>query len=410
MDIVKGWKKKKVLGKKFLSATIQIKSKPCFEEKRMSKVFTLCSAAAVLAATGAFAQMSRSSNKSANTNPCQCMEQGMCLPSDAKCFPAAYNAPASIAVSCGWDFNIFGSFIYWHTSEEGLDLAYVGPVAGTSEGTVVLPGAVAYQDFTYKPGFQVGVGFNLNHDDWVGWLEYTWLHQSETTSAAAPALASGSAGSWSSSDWFPSTAFSGTRNNVSSKWKMHLDMLDLMFSRPYYQGTCLTVSPFGGLRALWIRQRLDVSLTDNAPITGSNQPWYSSNLSNSWAIGPALGANTHWLIGCGFRFEGEAAGSILYTQYTTIANNISTPATSGVTSKTTDYNTLRAMAQLGVGAGWGSYLYCQKYYLDFAARYDFNYLWNQNVMRPFVSELAGQENDRGDLFLHGLTVTARFDF
>jgi hypothetical protein len=68
------------------------------------------------------------------------------------------------------------------------------------------------------------------------------------------------------------------------------------------------------------------------------------------------------------------------------------------------------MAEMGVGLGWGSYLYCQKYYIDFSARYDFALLWEQNVMRSFASSLAGRADDIGDLSLHGLTLTGRFDF
>lgn len=359
----------------------------------MSKVFNLCSAAAILAATGAFAQMRGSHQQNQNQNPCACMEQGMGLPTDKKCFPAAYNAPAAINVSCGWDFDVFGSFIYWHTSEEGLDMAYVTP---THDATPV-PGAVSYQDFTYKPGFQVGIGFNTGYDDWAGWVEYTWLHQSETTAQTAPTLPGGAAGTWTGSDWFVAAA---TAPTVSSTWKMHLDMLDAFFSRPYYQGTQLTVAPYAGIRALWIRQAFNVNLN----------PYASNNKSNSWAIGPTVGTKGHWMLGCGFRFDGNAAASLLYTQYTTIAWSEVNNAANKTTAGTTNYGTVRPVAQLGAGLGWGTYMYCQKYYFDLSARYDFNYFWNQNVMRPFASELVGRENDRGDLTLHGLTVTARFDF
>ncbi len=369
----------------------------------MSRVLTLCSAAAVLAATGAFAQMSRGSHSA--PNPCACMEQGLGLPTEKKCFPAAYNAPASIAVSCGWDFNISASFIYWHTSQEGLDFAFVAPTLAPP--ATPTPGAVQYSDFDYQPGFQVAIGYNTNYDDWVGWAEYTWLHQTELTSAVTPPLLpSGAAGTWGGSDWFVAGGVAQAGGAASARWKMHLDMLDVFFSRPYYQGTQLTVAPYAGLRALWIRQTFTVNLVNTvSPLSPR-----AKTGSNSWALGPAAGVKGHWMLGKGFRFEGNATGALLYTDYTSIRWKQSLVNSSGPTARTDDVGTVRSMAQLGVGVGYGSYLYCQKYYIDFSARYDFNYLWNQNVMRPFVSELAGRENDVGDLSLHGLTLNARFDF
>ena len=373
----------------------------------MSRVLTLCSAAAVLAATGAFAQMSRnnqSGHNQAASNPCACMEQGMGLPTEKKCFPAAYNAPASIAVSCGWDFDISASFLYWYVSEEGLDAAHAAP--GLSPPATPNTGAVAYQDFSYQPGFQVAVGYNTGYDDWTASLQYTWMHQSVSTTYGAPrALGTGGAGSWLGNDWFVVSPGNTATTALSTGWKMNMDMLDLFFSRPYYQGTQLTVSPYGGIRALWIRQAFNVDLTDVAALNPT-----AKAKSNSWAIGAATGADIHWLLGMGFRFEGNATGALLYTQYTTIGWKQSRTDTSGATASTTDYSAVRPVAQLGLGLGYGSYLYCQKFYVDFSARYDFNYFWNQNVMRPFVSELAGRENDRGDLSMHGLTLNARFDF
>ena len=367
----------------------------------MSKVFTLCSAAAVLAATGATAQMSRMNQAPAAPNPCACMEQGMGLPTEKKCFPAAYNAPASISVSCGWDFDIFASFLYWYVGEDDLDVAYVQPTLETAP-TASLPGGVAYQDQTWKPGFQVGVGFNTGYDDWVGWVEYTWMHQSTNSTQTAPTTATGAAQVWSQNDWFTGAggATTTTRSTVSSSWKMHLDMIDAFFSRPYYQGTQLTIAPYAGLRALWIRQTLSINMGNDTARANSN----------SWAIGPAAGAEGHWLLGMGFRFEGNMTGALLYTQYTTLGYSLADVVHNKAYAQAENINTVRPMAQLGVGLGWGSYLYCQKYYIDFSARYDLNYFWSQNMMRSYVTNLQGFADDIGDLYMHGLTLTGRFDF
>src|SRR5579862_4230401 len=174
------------------------------------RVFSMLTSAAVVLAAGAFADMP---SKSQKNNPCACLEQGMGLPSDKKCFPAAYNAPAEVSVSCGWDFDVFASFIYWHASQDNMDVAYLGE--NTSTNGV---GGVAYQDFTYKPGFKVGVGFDTNYDDWTGFIEYTWFHQ-KTSSTQTPPTGNTT---WQGSSWLQALAdydnFPGA--SVSSSWKM----------------------------------------------------------------------------------------------------------------------------------------------------------------------------------------------
>jgi hypothetical protein len=379
----------------------------------MNKMISLCSAA-VVCATGAFADSDRLPGRNSQKNPCACLEQGLGLPKEKKCFPAAYNAPASIAVSCGWDVDVFASFIYWHASQDDMQAAlisadYFDTNIPRTNATVTGP------DFGYKPGFKVGLGFDTNYDDWTGWVEYTWFHQTVTDSVLPPNTIQGDPGSWLANDWF--LGFAGDAGSdgtpVQTSWKMNLDVVDAMFSRPYYQGTQLTVSPYAGLRALFIRQRYTINLTDSLAPGAID---VSTNQSHAWSVGPAAGALGHWLLGMGFRFEGKVAGSLLYTQYTKISTKISTPdfgqvpPTAPAFGSVQDVNTVRPIAELGVGLGWGTYLASQQYFFDLSARYDFMYLWRQNVMRNTLSNFFGYADDMGDLSLHGLTVTAAFDF
>ena len=116
----------------------------------------------------------------------------------------------------------------------------------------------------------------------------------------------------------------------------------------------------------------------------------------------------------GFRLEGSFAGSILFTQYThvnhteKVASFGSTPSTLG--TSLSDYNCLRPVAELGAGLGWGMYLCKQMYHIDFAASYDFMYFWSQNMMKKIMDQTLSGASSNGDLELHGLTITARFDF
>lgn len=323
-------------------------------------------------------------------------------------YPAAYNAPAAVKTK-NWDcctFNVNASFIYWHSSQESMDIAYVDP---TNLFVFTPEHAVAFAKFEYNPGFQVGIAFNTNYDGWVGSMDYTRLHQETHAHHKAPEV-HGVHQVYNNPDWF-ANAFStnNTANEVSGEWELEFDMLDTVLGRPFYQGTRLTVSPYGGLRALWIEQELEIKIHGNGQI-----PSKSENESESWAIGPKVGAGMQWLLGAGFRIVGNVAGSLLYTRYDKISHKesglIEATRVHDIGGAIHHFSTLRPVLDMGLGLACGYYVYQQKCYLDLAVRYDFMYLWDQNVMRELVSTLQNRVDHVGDLQMHGLTINASIFF
>jgi len=371
----------------------------------------VCSAAAVVAMSSqAFAQ-TKTAAKDSCVSPWQ---QGI---DEFPAQPAAAPNPMAAIATKGWDVSFDASFIYWHADQEFMDLA-VTDVATTdlaSTSTTVL-----FTDYSYKPGFKVGFGFGTGYDGWVGNVEYTWLHQTVSTSTGAAPADAGVTSAWTNNDWFAIDDTAGPllqASSVNAKWKLQVDLLDANLSRPYYQGRDLTILPYAGMRGLWIRQRNDINMVYLTNPTAP--PATSNNVSQSWAVGPDMGVNAHWLLGMGFRFEGFGGGSVLYTRYTKVAHSQAnaTPGTAtlrdGASGSFTDYGCLRPTLEAGVGLGWGTYFSNLGYAFDLVARYDFMVLFQQNMMRfndmlinPFVDGL----NPIGDLHLHGLTLSARMDF
>jgi hypothetical protein len=337
-------------------------------------------------------------------------QQGEALPDGE--YPAAYNAPAAVRTK-NWDcctWTVSGSFIYWHASQESMDIAYVDPTAVIG---FARKNAVAFQKFEYQPGFKIGLGLDSNFDDWSIAAEYTRLHETLHTHRTAPKVAGLQI--YNNPDWYANT-FS-TNNTVpfaKSKWNLEFDMLDGVLSRPFYQGTRVTVSPYGGARVLWIEQEFNITLFGNNQV-----PSKSENQSESWGIGPKVGACTHWILGSGFRLEGNAAASLLYMRYDKVFHKESGLATTNTPSvqihdvggTIRHFSTLRPIIDMGMGIGWGYYLGSgQKCYIDLSARYDFMYLWNQNVMRELVTTLQNRVDHVGDLQIHGLTASAALSF
>ena len=300
-------------------------------------------------------------------------QQGYGLTNDQ--LPAAYNASARIDVQ-GWDFFFTGSFTYWDVDETGFNLIL---------NETNSPNNLVFQDNNYSPGFKVGIGLDFGGDNWVGFAEYTWLRNHTSTDISATDYTAQSIINNSGA-----TPFDCSRH-------IGLDMIDLTLSRPFYEGSKLTVSPSSGIRGAWLRQKY------RALEVPSSHSFHGN--SNSWLIGPRAGVNAHWLIGYGLRLESDVGASILFQQYRATIRPGS--ALYGFDHQ----NHLASVADLAIGLGWGTYLNCQKSHLDLVATYDFMNWWGQNFIRgladSFDKDIGAQA---GGLKISGLTFTGRFDF
>lgn len=336
-----------------------------------------------------------------NIKPIHPMVQ--CVPTN---YCPAYSAPADVKIKCGWNVEVDASFIYWYAGQDEMDVARAVVTDSATTSTT----SIAFQEFEYKPGFQISFGCDIDRDDWVFNAEYTWIRNHVNTKYTPP-----SNGTWSTNDWFTGFGLISGIQNLKSKWTFNLDLLDTTLSRPYFEGKKLTLSPFLGLRTFWMRQRFSINALDGTSNALQIRNGKSINLAQSWAFGPRLGVDGFWLLGEGFRIEGNMAGSILYNRYVKLFQKDfieftnSTFSTNRADSK--DQSQLTPVLDAGMGFGWGTYLSCCRYYLDFSARYDYMYMWSQNKMRDWIGgAVHGFDDGTGDLWIHGLTVQSRFDF
>lgn len=384
-----------------------------------------------LLAESSTSKNTKSAPSSCGQTPCPpvCFEQG--YPNTKCCFPSAYNEPANYVLApSAWDLWIDASFTYWEAQQDGMDLAISTNLTTAPFLQSPTDGEFLFQDNSYKPGFRIGLGMDLGHDNWGAFADYTWFRSKTSTNRAAPFDSRPGTDVWAVTDWVrvpTNTEGTFTFSSLASTWHLNMDLLDVGILRPYYQGTHLIVAPFGGIRAQWIRQKLTLS-GPTVPIGEVDVGTFATanNKSDSWAVGPRAGFNGKWHLAWGFRFEGDVAASLLFTQYTKVSTNIS-PTVAGGTGQViaihlTDHNCSRVVNEMNLGIGWGSYFGCRKYHFDFLATYDFQVFWNQNMMRALVDgmgavtsgNVASQASAVGaspaNLYLQGLTVNAQFDF
>ncbi len=340
---------------------------------------------------------------------------------------SGYAFPATIAICAEVPFFAKTSFLYWYVAEEGLSVATNGVLSGQlylpSESMSLL------QSFEYKPGFKVALGYTFAKE-WTLYAEYTWLHGSQSvhrgtsslpTATAGTAAVSSGIGVWAVNDWFFQTGAAGASiaaSDISSKWSYEIDLWDLAFSRPSYFGSMLIVAPYAGVRGMWLKQKVKVSLLEipgqGISIAPTN-PIESNNSSTSWAIGPRIGTELSCLLTRGFRIEADAAASLLYTRYTEIFHEEDRASLAynqePYKIRWNEYNCARTIAECSLGLGWGEYWQSEAYHIDFTADYSFSFLWNQNMIRKMLDEtLLKTASTASDMYFHGLTFTARLDF
>jgi len=316
---------------------------------------------------------------------------------------AGYNHAARVDTTSDWDMFLTAKFIYWDVQQEGME---IGPQFSTSPSTTQPSGSLVFPD-EYKAGFKVGLGWNTPFDDWVISAEYTWFHHNIHKDQTAPYL---------TSNFLQAkvTPFDYTTQDLMTssehRWDIDLDIIDVTMARPCYQGTRLTVTPSFALRGIILGQKYTVTGT----VDGStNNPTKAYGKTDSWAVGPSLGIGGNFLVGAGFRLMGNMAGTLAFTRYNDIKYFARTQTAGGTDLSLTHdaQNRVRSIADGAAGIGWSSYLCNQKYHIDLSATYDFHVFWNQNMINWYSASLIGLNGTSpGNLYFHGLTVSAAFDF
>lgn len=336
---------------------------------------------------------------------------------------AGYNKSSGIELNNAYDVGISASFLYLQPTQDNMSIGFVAPNVGHVEASGTL--RPINFDFDYKPGFKVGVNFDLNHDDWGMLLDYTWFHSKQTTSKSVGGgnyiyptyghpLVQG-AGMYSPGGQ--------VYNSVKSTWDLKLDFADLSLYRSFFVGKSLVFKTLYGIRGAWIRQIQDTHYMAD----GSTPPINPSLLNDSdtrdrlkitsWGVGPRAEIDTNWMFWKGLAFFGNMGADLLYTRYNTSSSDtqylISNGSETGnIVINQNDLQFVRAHADMEFGLTYGVYFCKDRYHFDITAGYGFQVFWDQNMVWTMVTgtDIAKGIMPDGNLYLQGLRITVDFDF
>jgi len=309
----------------------------------------------------------------------------------------SYNAPARIDVCNSKDIYITANFIYFESLSDQIDLALVETGSGNGRGLKILG-----FDTEYAPGFKVGLGTNFNLDNWGGYAQYTRFHQSESNT-----FKTADETQVSFRPFWTVHTFGNVITETKARWKINLDKVDLEIDRSYYVGTNLIFKPLIGLDIQWLDQKynFDSEVETTRVIS-------SSIKNDSWALGPRFGLNMNWFLYKRFKLFGYLAIDLMFA---------SNQASGSVVEGATNYNLqkykkyiVRDAEEGIIGFGWGSFFTNNSSHFDISLAYEVQRYSHANYMskyaQSFSSNFATKQIKPGDLYLHGLCLTTRFDF
>lgn len=317
-------------------------------------------------------------------------------------------------------------FLYWEGLEKGLEYAVKNSTSSFDQNLEIYePG------FGFHPAFRLGIGSRLPHDHWNVDLFYTRYFSSIEDSRSHDFSGNPQAGI--RSIWTSSTAFSGSNfralwQNVSAKWKLNTNIVDLFLSHPFLISRNLFISPAFGLKFAIIQQNYQVLYKNGNSAFDVNGnglliQFESSqiNMKNrSFNLGMGTKVECGWSLSDHFDLIGKFSLALLSSHFSVGRNefDVSTNPVNGDFFESFRQNdnfwTIRPTSSLLLGFGWSHFLSRPKKVvrLGLNASYEATCYWKQNMLFRFIDETnsAMLSSAQGDLFFHGLTLEGTVDF
>ncbi len=307
--------------------------------------------------------------------------------------------------SNGW--YIFADALYWHADVDAADWAF----KNTNTDAVITAGANHTLEFKWNYGFRVGLGANMDFDQWDTNLYYTWFQTSNSNAVGT----TGSQNAWD--EFGLATEF--TQGKIH--WRVHYQNLDWELGRWFYVSRNLALRPHIGLKSAWIRQRVGEHFTKLGGVLRAQ-----SSTNNFWGVGPCGGLNTTWTFATvnthNFSFFGDFAGALMYGHFRVKHNEVSTVTgsttpISGFKPSGLNRNLMVPMMQGMFGLSWDTSFNRNRCHFGLRVGYELQYWFRQNQMlineafpAAAVTDVIAYQRANGALALQGLTFDLRFDF
>jgi hypothetical protein len=292
----------------------------------------------------------------------------------------------------GYGFFITGDFLWWKLYEGGDEYA----IERRTPSKSAINGKVETLNFKWEPGFKVGAGYDMEHDGWDIFFNFTYYTtRADTTKHTGE-----------KDDLITILGLSDTlASEAKARWHVHFYDLDATIGRNFFVSKSLALHPSVGITSAWISQKSHVDYT----LPSSHLIAKSRN--DFWGIGPRLGLNTRFYLGKNFSVYGDAAAALLWGDFTIKETEFeAVPFIAFDSTKGKDLHRIAPTLGFCLGLAYETNFYQDRYHILIKLGYETQYWWRQNQLpHPYVFSFSYDRYSE-DLSLLGLTLDVRFDF
>lgn len=308
------------------------------------------------------------------------------------------------------------SILAWQAQEEGLNFAFKNNPLPIIANTNV-NGDLVGVDFNWEPAFKIILGTSFASRAWDTRFRWTYFHthSSETVHAQTNTNSSG---------LFPMFAYPTA--NIATQFlygtargalDLTLNGFDIEMGYDPFLSPTLSLRLNAGVKVASIHQDFNVEYSDGFN-DGINQLLDARTALTNKTIGagPRIGFDSMWRCGYNFSLLASVAGSLPLVFFRVnrsdedlgIRNQVQQTVNSIFRES---FWVFRPILETSLGLGWDT-CFCCKYPFGIAAKYEFQFFSEQNMMPMLVNPgiLTQVFPSRGDLYLHGATLNFHFGF
>jgi hypothetical protein len=335
----------------------------------------------------------------------------------------------------GWILDV--EALFWRSNPDGLYPTIESDNTGlnqTPDASRFTNAHFNYLSPRWDVGFRLGAGYNMVHDAWDVYADWTHFHNhlrkdTEADSETFPSQTLTALWSAWDQNQTPNTINQAISASVAqSRYKLNLNLVDLELGRKLYVGQWLAIRPNIGLRGALIKQDFRMEYFQGVGTTVFNQLVEVIHMKNDFrGLGLRGGMNTQWNMGGGWSFFGDGAFSIIYGAFDVDQHEQNGPiATTNPSNVILDvennFHASRAIADLQVGIRWEHLFAESKNTVSVSLGWEQHIFWNQMEWMRFNTLVNGPNtvqsvlpattfsHDGGDLSTQGVTLGVRFDF
>lgn len=310
---------------------------------------------------------------------------------------------------------ISADVLYWKAYEKSFVLTNkTSPVFTTDDYTKT---SVLHPRFNWDPGVRLIIGYRFPDYCWdvaLSWTHYhSSFHRKQRTNSNDLTNVNNQQGMFPIWSLSKDIIAGDYVSDAFLRGKLSLDLFDLDVGHPidFDCLVCFQITPYGGIRGAWIRQRANVKykggifqigiIAGGIPQNGTD---YIHLKNDFWGIGPRIGLGLEYFLGKGVSLYGDMAISGVIGVFDT--HQKETYLDRVRSSHDKRHTRCRGIVDLAAGISWQTCL-CLEYLFNLSIGWEYHIFFDQLQLRQGNFHLVPHNRN---LQVQGVTVNANLEF